>query len=52
MLLVKALAGRRFEALSWIDKLDYRFGPPIAQKQQHGRRSVSTHAIYAAFAPR
>jgi hypothetical protein len=31
MLLVKALTGRRFEALSWIDKLDYRFGPPIAQ---------------------
>jgi hypothetical protein len=26
MLLVKALTGRRFETLSWIDKLDYRFG--------------------------
>jgi hypothetical protein len=28
MLLVKALTGRRFETLSWIDKLDYRFDRP------------------------
>jgi hypothetical protein len=49
MLLVKALRGRRFETLSWIDKLDYCFGAPIAQNSGMSTDQSPPHAFTARF---